>query len=537
MHLTTTNQQQNKKLPEDLPESLQADFQETIQEAIESVAIVIGDLSCANNISNIFKKYNLFPYIFTDIEEYLMNISNDTFNPYITIFDIKEISGKTNLISNHPFFKEVSKQKQKHNLFFYYDDQSKPLLPILTTTALATYLRPNQLIFHSNDNNLQQKLLTIIERFKKNTSQTSPNESNHKLLQKKITTIEAENKLHKTSLSIIDHINQEYNKLKIALYEKSDSIDSFDSIFSNIKKKISFEGKEQISQVSLGKLVFTNFLSDLFDQMKSIEKFSFIFSKENSNKKVNLLSPSLIANSNKYFTFPLHSLGLASTNGINATIQNKIITTAVQIAGEHCWFFNLTATDLLVNYVVIIKFKDDHLYNDNAEWNLLEPQLNNIYSNILSIISQHTIFPLERGAYGCNFIKPWEFLNSIENKNDKIHFEKTFVCIDFRPLLTFMNDKHYSKFFWRPFIEDFFGLLKKESSFEFDITYISINIFFIVIAKNFEHIFLDSFYKYIKAFSYNKYFEDSHILSTHQYILPEVTTFTSLARKDYLKLL
>ncbi|MBF0297180.1 MAG: hypothetical protein HQK51_00550 [Oligoflexia bacterium] len=484
-------------------------------------ALILEDLSCANDISYTLKELNIFPYVFRDIDEYLTNLTN--FSPFISIIDIKKFFDKKNIFENHSFFNNNENSK-KNNVIFYYDDKCKQLLSSISNLNHSG-------VINRNDNLLLTLKFIVLhlkdEAFAKNNLEKtqkdlSKQNSDNKYLRKHIKVLETENNLYRNSNSVITLINQEYDKLKYSLYANN----------------IPLETKNKIP-LSLEKSIFIEFLSNLLEKVEFIEKYSLLSYHDEDGKLLSTLpSP---ANSKKFFPFPINNIKCFPSSKIDNNAQNKILSMAIQIVGESCWMFNLSGHDILIDLAIVIKPT-----NKNAiDWTLIENYLNNIYSNISYIVKKimsQTLDPsgininFEKSLTQFNFIRPWEFLSSIENKNDKIHNETIFICVDFKPLLLFINDHYYCKFFWRHFIDDFFRIYKKNCQLEFKISYIGVNIFILLVNKNLETIFLDKFYKYIKAFSYNKYFEDSSVFS-HQYVFPEISILTSFTRKDYLRLL
>jgi hypothetical protein len=419
-----------------------------------SVALLMEDLAQAKAFSEVLREFGIFAHYHRDLDEFWVAANTQT--PDLAIIDVKKMSQGTLLLKNHPKLIEA-----KLNLAFYFKAEDRYL-------ANSTFQISN---FGLIDSSMQLagQVEAILHRLTKELDFKRRNMSLSERVQR----------LQTRSNRILSDLNE-----NIQLQQRQQQIVKFSSA---------------IEQRMIGS-DFSAALVSTLSEWDVIEKFSFYELNQSGQK---LVSADFVRS--KFIEFPSLWLGKDLKNGIDSFA----IEMAHQVANEMMSsnFICLQVKSKYNQPELLVYIAQNTEITDAVDWKMMEILLSSTFRKYQLMRSQDTSVS--------RFMNPYDAL-SIQ---DEIHFQQRqadvkLININFAALMDVVRAKYSNRFFWKAFWREFMtqmdDVLTEDTYFS---SYGADNLMIFSEREHFESNFMN-LDKFIKDFSYWKFFEDSSLVLT-----------------------
>lgn len=444
-----------------------------------SVGLLLHDLKMARQISAIFRKIGVLPFIYENLEEYWFGALEQS--PTLSIIDVRLMSQGHRTLKNHPMVKV-----DELAISFYFESSFSPLVQ-------STYD-----IFHmgliQGPSNLEGQIKNILKRLNR------------------FTTLKVERQ----------GLGLENQKIS--------------SQFQNIMKRVEGLKEENFYLEELKRLCFefekARYFADdffkvcelVFSQSEEIVSFTFMELGVSGKK---LHSPALL--SSKFKKIPSVWLGQKCKNGISVGAQTMASQIVVDLMGGELISLLIKGRDPLPEKLVYLKLRDLEFLN-KFDWDFFERFLSGINQSFHLRIDDFK-------KSDESLVDPWS-LNSIL---DQVFYSKldfnlneqsdvlaggSLITVDFTNLVESVRGNLEKRFYWERFYKEFISRLFDQLPVE--VRYCPSGVYdllFFVSSEKSDQLF-SHLSQYVASFSFWKYFEDMDSVLARQ-LTPKIRMIPS----------
>lgn len=449
-----------------------------------TVALLIEDLREGKELTFVFKKVGVHPYIYTDLKSFWQGTLERL--PSLCIVDVKMMSEGPLLLKNHPYVKT-----EQMPLAFFYGPESKPLL-------FSTYEMFNLGTIRKDESYVGQVKGTL-RRLNK--------------------MIQLEEQSHGEAIK-----NSRFDRQISRLMDQNEQLkekDYYRNLLTSVCQRFELRKNDED---------FFKACEAVFSSLKEVEEFAYL---ELSTSGQKLVAPeSRLA---KYRKIPSLWLGQVCTKGIEFFAQNMASQVGVDLMGGELMSLAIKGRKENPETLVFLKLNDQEMLN-HFDWEGLERYLSGLYSAI-ELKAQTALATPQR------WMQPFELLSlldqefykavSLDAKTSRQEMEESILInVSFSGLVKTITEKGY-RFYWKLFQEDFLKRLQTQTHLDFKVCLVGVeNIAFWVSKKDGDQLF-SSLKSYSARFPFWKYFEDADLVLA-QHLRPVVQQMPTASR-GYLK--
>ncbi len=448
-----------------------------------SVGLLLSDLLVAKQFSRIFRKVGVVPYIYENLQE----VMHERAYPSLLIADVTLMSDGESVLADLPVIKQ-----ERLPLAFYYTEKSKPLL-------VSTYN-----LFHlgliSGDGALEGQVKGVLKRL------------NHLF------------RLEEDSARL-RYIEQQHKREVRSLYQRTEQFKQFH--FYN-------EELSRITRLIEGQKVQGDFYlacEKVFDNESVISAFTYF---ELSLTGQKLITPTSM--SKKFNKIPSLWLKDPCPKGIDDYAQNLAAQVATELMGDNLVAIHLRAEFSRPSALLFLQINDSE-FMELFDWELFETYLNGLYAYFS--LNKRKSIQLST-THNTNMFDIFSLLDdqmyaALSGKSMIAEEEWKVIHLDFSRLLDFVVDDPQIRFYWRSFYKDFIKLLFEKSDIDFSFSTSGVVNLTFVVQEDDKEEFFSVLKEHINTFSYWRYFEDSDLVLTKNFI-PDLRMIpnSTKAVKDFI---
>ena len=422
-----------------------------------TVALLFHDLKVAKEISKIFRKIGVVPYLYDNLDEYWSGTLSQT--PSFSIVDVRLMSQGERTLKDHPLVKA-----DRAPISFYYKKEFSPLV-------VSTYD-----IFHlgllDGEKKLEAQLKNVLKRLNKFLSLEKENSSldleNQKFSKQVSSTI-----LRNQQLKEYSYYGEELTRICRRFVEYKDQKD----FFGACEKVL---GNEEF-----------------------FSAFSYVELSLNGQK---ILSPNSSAES--YMKIPSLWLKSVCTKGIEPFAQTLASQVAVDLMGGDLISILLTGAKNLPQAILFIRPATLEALN-LFDWEFFENHLNGVYSNFhLQAAEDFEVRETLLSPWGLLSRIDDQFFSSLSGRSVLENEELKVVSVNFSKLIDLVRSQGEVRYYWETFFNDFTKRLYDNIDLDFKVSSIGINDFTFLVQDENLDLFFDKLQAFVNQFSYWRYFED-----------------------------
>ncbi|MBT6326533.1 MAG: hypothetical protein HOJ35_11230 [Bdellovibrionales bacterium] len=368
------------------------------------IALVLQDLNEIKELTSLLKNMGITAHFYNDLVSFWNGIEQQ--KPNLSIVDVSLMSsGKLSLI-DHPLV-----LSNELHLAFYFTDDTRPLLK--STVGI------NHLGVIQRQVCYESELKSLVFRLKESISRN----------------IEFK-ELQSQSKALEEKLVKSRSNLEIAKEEKY-----YDSLLNKIMNQRNIY-KEQIE--------FSEVLLKIVDELDIISEVSFVELNQTAQK---LISPPIVHD--KFKQLPALWLGRTSKMGIEFFAQNMATQVGLEVLGENLVSLSVKSEMENPEMVILLTVRDEEFLT-RFNWERFEEFLSGIYVNIkLKRINTNIISK--------KVINPWDYLSALDTffyrdglqELGDYSVENSSIIIDFKLLISTVNNEVKNRFYWSKFFHDF----------------------------------------------------------------------------------
>lgn len=446
-----------------------------------SVALLMDDVEAARDLSRIFRKVGVIPFIYQDLQHFWDDIYGQ--RPALSVVDVKMMSQGELLFRDHPLVKSSQLE-----LSFYYGEDSRPLL--------YSVYELDHLGLISDELNLKGQVKTILRRYNEKIE--------YQKVIKNFQEEEARLEDHVTGL-----LKQLENLKEKRFYEELS--DSIIERFEALKNTQSFEDA----------------LDRVMGSLQEVKNFSIYELSKNGQK---LLSPQLT--SRKYQALPPVWLGTTSSHGIQSFAQGMAQQVGAEIFGGELMAISICGEHGDPDKLLLLELSDENLLN-LLNWDRIERYLSGLYARHL-ISERELEFDVEAE------VSPWQMMGLLDRiyldgksvvidkegedlSQDSLGSpEYGLIAIDFTKLLNFIRERKTKvRFYWNDFHREFFKRFEVQYKSHFRLATFGVQKALLLVEKKDADRIFSQLRAFISRYPLWRYFEDVDVVLARD-LRPEI---------------
>lgn len=426
------------------------------------VAILCSDIHRGKELSDIFRKIGVHPYICTSLSQFWGEVIKET--PHLAIVDVKMMSEGEYILKEHPKVKA-----EELALVFTYDSTSGPLL-------YSTYDILN-LGFINTDQSLTGQVKSTLKRF--NTFQGWQSRAR--------SAWEQEEKLG----GKLSHIIEKTEELKEKQF--------YQSLLKSLQGRFELEREAEDFQIATARVL---------SGVKEIKTFTFLELSPSGQK---LVSPKF--QYDKYVEIPSLWLGKACDKGIEFFAQNMASQICLELMGGELMSLLLRGQKDEPDMMLFLRVESED-FLAKFDWESLERYLSGFYCYFK--LKGQTI---NKDAYSLG--SSWDLFDRLDDmRMGKIPESRieggydrfALVGINFKTLYERALKQQGMRFYWKKFYQDFLNGLENQKEIRAHVFHLDPKHTFLLIDKETLDQNLSQIKNYALRFQYWRYFEDSDIV-------------------------
>lgn len=439
-----------------------------------TVALLMEDLHEAKELSRVFKKMDIHPYVYSDLRSFWQGTLERL--PSLSIVDVKLSSQSGLFLKDHPYLKT-----EQMPLAFFLVEQNKPLLQSVHE------------IFH----------IGVIRKGEPYLGQIK---STLKRLNKMISLEEAtlceSFKIKKFDQQISRLIEQNEELKEKSYYHR---------LLNTYCQRFEMSESED----------FFSACAQSLQSFKEVQEFAFL---ELSSNKQKLISPDI--KEAKFRKIPALWLGRSCDDGIEMFAQNMASQVGVDLMGGELMSINIKGARNHPEAMLFIRVEESQMLN-LFEWESLERFLSGLFCHYQAKNSRLSAGPR-------HWMSPWDLMSSIdeqlyENRNAD---GPQLINVEFSSLINVIQEKN-ERYYWKNFFEDFISRLNNQVFEDFQVCPFGLDILSFLVEKKDADSFFLQLKNFVARYPYWKYFANSDIALAHS-LKPSVR-LVPFSSRGYLK--
>lgn len=423
------------------------------QQSHLSVALLMNNLDKARELSRLFKRMDVHPYVYQDLKEFWRGTLEQI--PSLCIVDVKLTSVGELFLKNHPYIKT-----EQMPIVFSTSKLTKPLL-----TSVRN-------IFHIGELQEEEPLAPQVK-------------ANLKRLNKMMD-LEESSKSEALKTKKYDHQIEKLIEENQSLQER----EYYQKLLNSYCQR--FEMRQ-------GDDDFMSACARVFSNLKEVAEFSFLELSHNTQK---LIAPEL--SELKYRRIPALWLGRSCPEGIEPFAQNMASQVGVDLMGGELMSLGIRAIQQHPVMMIFLKVEDEEMLN-YFDWEALERFLSGLYCAYELRLQKSYKRPQK-------WLTSWEMMNVLDERlygpvtTDSS--DKELINVSFHDLVNTIEEKP-QRFYWKSFYQDFMSRLNTQFDTEFQVCPFGVDILSFLVPKDQAEAFFINLKSFSARFSYWKYFEKS----------------------------
>lgn len=424
-------------------------MQTAIQGTELSVAILMDDLSSAKEIAQSLRQFNIFAHHYQNLDEFW--VASDIQVPDLVVVDVTKMSLGSVQFRQHPKVVDGSM-----TYIFFSKDTTKILLQ--STLGLKPYG------YVHDDITLGAQVKTLVERRIQEVTKT------HQL---------------KDLESRVERLQSRSKRL---ISDRS-SAEEFKAHFEFIKNFCSeIEADSQKS----------DFARSLFRKLEKWDAITAYGMYELNQSGQKLVAPEVTQK--KFHPFPSLWLGQTNQHGVEEFAQDMGTQVANDLFENEPVMIRIHAGNKNPDMLLFLESNEERM--KDFPWEVFESSL----SSSLRRLKLYQQLP----QYSSQFLPMWEAMDFMDRlQKESVDSDTRIICLSLVPLTDVAKRKTQNKFYWSSFFNDFFlqlsGRIQKTTKLSLFGPW---HVIFFIPKEGLETEFqmLD---KFIRQFSYWKFFEDN----------------------------
>lgn len=426
------------------------------------VSILVSDLQKGKELSDIFKKVGVHPYVCTSLPQFWGEAIKET--PHLAIVDVKMMSQGDYLLKDHPKVKS-----EELPLVFSYDTSSAPLL--YSTFDILSLGMVN------TDLSLMGQVKSVLKRF--NTFQSWQAKAK--------VAMDEEERLGDKLTHVVERTEQ--------LKEKQ----FYQSLLKSLQGRFELERDTEDFYVAAARV---------FSNVKEIRSFTFLELSPSGQK---LVSPKF--QYDKYTEIPSLWLGKACDKGIEFFAQNMASQICLELMGGELMSLMLRGKKDEPDLMVFLRVESED-FLAKFDWESLERYLSGFYC----------YFQLKNQGIGNQTAalgSSWDLfdmldemkLGTLPESRVEGGFDRfALVSINFSALYERALKQKDLRFYWKRFYQNFLNGLETQKEISARVFHIDPKQTMLLINKDQLDKDLSAIKSYAMRFHYWRYFEDSDVV-------------------------
>lgn len=418
-----------------------------------SVALLMDDLGKARELSKLFKRMEVHPYVYQDLKEFWRGTLERL--PSLCIVDVKMTSAGDLFLKNHPYIKS-----EQMPLVFSTSDSTRPLLNSVMN------------IFHIG---VLQEDAPLALQVKANLRRLN-----------KMMALEQDSKSENLKSKKYDH---QIEKL-IAENQTFKEREYYQKLLNSYCQR--FEMRQHDDD-------FMSACSHVLSGLKEVGAYSFL---ELSHSTQKLVSPEI--SETKFSRIPSLWLGRSCPDGIEPFAQNMASQVGVDLMGGELMSLGIRATRQHPEMMIFLKIENTDMLS-MFDWEGLERFLSGLYC----------AYELreQRASLGAqNWLNSWEMMNILDEhlygRATELNQGKELINLSFHSLVESIQEKS-QRFYWKSFYRDFISRLSAQVDVDFQVCPFGVDVLSFLVSKEQADKLFVSLKGFSARFSYWKYFEKS----------------------------
>lgn len=428
-----------------------------------SVAILCHDLVAAKEISDIFKKTGVHPFVCTSLNEYADLVKGNEI-PHLSVVDVRMMSEGNLLFKNIPAVKN-----EKLSLCFYCGKDNGNLL-------YSTYDILSLGVIHE-ERSLTGQIKAILSRYNNYQSWVSQARS----------AISSETKLDEKLTAVVERTEE--------LKEQT--------FFHSFQKTIEarFENEKSADE-------FITSAARVFSTVKEFKKFTFLELSPSGQK---LVSPKFIFD--KYVEVPSLWLGKTCSAGIEFFAQNMASQVCLELMGGDLMSLLIKGRRDHPDLMIFIQVEGEELLSQ-FDWESFE----NFLSGIYCYFGWRNQRVEDKAS---NRKQAWDLYHELddikfgglpESRLQGGYDRHALLGVNFSDLVDRALSQTEMRFYWKNFIQDFINGLETQKKLQFTSYQHGTRHLFLRVEKEDLDEYLTIIKNYALRFSYWRYFEDADVI-------------------------
>ncbi len=426
------------------------------------VAILCQNLNLAKNLSDIFKKVGVLPYVCTSLEDFWQQTLEET--PHLSVVDVKSTHEKDLLFKNHPKIKT-----EEMPVAFVYEAESVPLL-------YATYEVLNLGLIDARAS-LTGQVKSVLKRYNRFQGWQS-------------------------KALLAENYERELDRKLTRVVEKTEELKE-QNFYHSLLKSLQGRLEEQKDAED-----FETGVARVFSHVKEFKNFTFLELNGSGQK---LISPQF--HFDKYIHIPSLWLGKTCEQGIEFFAQNMASQICLELMGGELMSLLIRGKKDQPDMMIFIRVEGEEFLSQ-FDWESMERYLSGLYCyfDLRSLGSEKSTQGMGLSWELYQLLDEIKFGALPESRIEGGYERYSLISINFNDLFNKALGQNEMRFFWQNFYRDFINGLDTQKGVEFRPFYHSPrNTFFLVEKESLDRD-LVSIKNYCTRFPFWRYFEDADVV-------------------------
>ena len=427
-----------------------------------SVALAMSNLSDAKRLSDIFRKVNVIPHVYSSLDDLWEGLDDPEQGIDLVIVDVLLTSKSGRQLKHHP-----SLHTGKVEVSFFCKELAHPLV-------FSTFDIDNLGLIYG-ELSLTGQVKSLLSRFNRVKKLQKTNSKK----------LDEQDKVDKRLTGLVE--NLENYKLK----------DFYHKLSQHMMRQVDREKSS---------LDFFQAVSRAFESLKEIRGYSFLELSPSGHK---LLSAKIAYP--KFVEIPALWLGRTCSSGIEFFAQNMASQVALEFLGGDMMTLQIRGAKENPDVLAMIRVESEEML-ENFPWEVFEKYLSGVYNffqnkNASEPLTQEGIIPAWK-----LFSQLDDWLYGKTHQGQMRLGEWSLLGVKFEDLLKEVKRKPELRFMWKTYFSDFFKTFNRSVEESLEVYFLSPSHFVLLVKEeDRDHVF-SKMKNFSHRFAYWRYFEDADIV-------------------------